>query len=60
MRALTPTEQINLLRKEKSAQTAKIRELEADLAYLAMMVVVDLGKGGTADAEETKEDKQNV
>lgn len=60
MRAMTQTEQINLLRREKSAQTARILKLEADLAYLAMMVGVDLQKGSNSNAEKTKEEKLDV
>lgn len=58
MKALTPTEQINALRRERTALLAKVTKLEADLAYLAMMVGVDLKqKEGATDEQTEQTDK---
>lgn len=53
MNALTPTEQINALRRERTALIAKVARLEADVAYIAMMTGVDLTQ------KETEEDAKD-
>ena len=60
MKILNRAEQIKEIRRERTALLAKVAKLEADLAYLAMMVGVDLGKGGSTSEKETEEEKPNV
>lgn len=60
MKILNQAEQIKEIRRERTALLAKVAKLESDLAYLAMMVGVDLQKGESADANSSEEKEQDV